>query len=63
MHELSLWYDIDVDIDADVPEVEFFGGIYRDNNLSTILSLLEQNEIAYKLTNDKKLLITKVKPK
>lgn len=63
MHELTLWYDIDVDIDADVPEVEFFGGIYRDNNLSTILSLLEQNEIAYKLTNDKKLLITKVKPK
>lgn len=63
MHELSLWYDIDVDIDADVPEVEFFGGIYRDNNLSTILSLLEQNEIAYKLTNNKKLLITKVKPK
>jgi transmembrane sensor len=63
MQELSLWYDIDIAIDADVPEVEFFGGIYRGNNLSTILSLLEQNEIAYKLTNDKKLLITKVKPK
>ena len=58
MGELERWYDIDIEIAPDVPNIEFFGGTYRNNNLSIILSLLEQNEITYILT-DKKLIIKK----
>lgn len=59
MRELARWYDIDVFIENDVPNIEFFGGTYRNNNLSTILSLLEQNDLKYTLSEDKKLFITK----
>ncbi|MCA5006321.1 FecR family protein [Sphingobacterium bovistauri] len=57
MLEISRWYDIDVFISNDVPNIEFFGGTFRNNNLSTILSLLEQNNISYTISKDKKLYI------
>ncbi|MBD1429475.1 FecR family protein [Sphingobacterium litopenaei] len=60
MQELSRWYDIDVIIDHDVPNIEFFGGTFRNNNLSTILTLLEHNDITYTLSTDKKLFIKKL---
>lgn len=59
MSEIERWYDIDVEIAPDVPNIEFFGGTYRNNNLSTILSLLEQSEIKYNLTSQNKLKINK----
>ncbi|WP_039053004.1 DUF4974 domain-containing protein [Sphingobacterium sp. T2] len=60
MEEISRWYNIDVIIDKDVPNIEFFGGTFRNNNLSTILTLLEQNDISYTLTEDRKLYIKRL---
>lgn len=57
MQELSRWYNVDVIYEGDVPNIEFFGGTYRDSKLSTILDLLADDDIEYQLTNNNKLII------
>jgi len=58
MSELSRWYDIDVIYDGPIPEIRFFGGIHRNNRLSTVVSLLDANGIAYRLEADRKLVLS-----
>lgn len=39
--ELSRWYDVDISYEGEMPNVEFFGGAYRDVKISTILNILK----------------------
>ncbi|TJZ63239.1 DUF4974 domain-containing protein [Sphingobacterium olei] len=57
MSEVSRWYNVDVIYKGTVPDIEFFGGTFRTSKLSTILSLLESNNITYQMTADNKLFI------
>lgn len=63
MRELSRWYDVDVIYQGTVPDIEFYGGAFRSSKLSTILSILENNDIFYQLHADKKLIIKSVNTK
>ncbi|MFC3196722.1 FecR family protein [Parapedobacter deserti] len=59
MNELARWYDIEVVYEGEVPQVEFFGGIYRNNNLATVLKILESSQIGYRMEPGPKLVITR----
>src|SRR5690606_4908990 len=58
MDDLSRWYNVDVVYEGEVPDIHFFGGTFRSSKLSTILSILESNEIKYRMTEDHKLIIS-----
>jgi len=58
MNELSRWYDVDVVYDGPAPDIYFFGGTFRSSKLSTILSVLQNHNIQYRLTDDNRLIIS-----
>lgn len=60
MREVSRWYNVEVVYKGTVPDIEFFGGTFRTSKLSTILTLLESNDLSYQLTADNKLVISAV---
>ena len=62
MAELARWYDIAVTYEGEVPELEFFGGVYRNNNLATVLKILESNHIGYRLEPGPTLIISQSAP-
>lgn len=49
MDELARWYNIEIVYETRIPEVEFFGDAVRNDNLSTILRLLESAKVTYRL--------------
>ncbi|MDR2285546.1 MAG: DUF4974 domain-containing protein [Sphingobacterium sp.] len=51
MTQLARWYDINVTYEGQIPKITFYGAIERDNKLSTVLTLLETNNLGYKLNN------------
>jgi len=53
MNQLARWYDIDVTYEGKIPAITFYGTIERDNQLSTVLALLETNNLGYRLQNKK----------
>ncbi|MFC3198630.1 FecR family protein [Parapedobacter deserti] len=61
MRELARWYDINVKYEGEVPDIRFFGGIHRNNKLSTVMNLLETNGIAYRLEADRTLILSSTK--
>jgi transmembrane sensor len=63
MDEVSRWYNVDVVYKGSIPDIEFFGGTFRTGKLSTILSLLESNNITYQMTTDNKIIIAPAKEK
>lgn len=63
MDEVSRWYNVDVVYKGNIPDIEFFGGTFRTGKLSTILSLLESNDITYQMTTDNKIIIAPAKEK
>lgn len=61
MRELARWYDINVIYEGPAPDIRFFGGIHRNNKLSTVMNLLETNGIAYRLEADRTLILSSAK--
>ncbi len=53
MRQLGRWYDLEVSYEGQIPHLEFYGSIERDNRLSTVMALLESNELAYRLEGRK----------
>lgn len=45
--ELARWYDIDIRYDGPIPNVEFYGGAFRNKNLGVVLRLLESARLSY----------------
>src|SRR5690606_553936 len=52
MRELARWYGIKVTYEGAIPDLVFYGGARRNNNLSLVLTLLETNGISYQLMPD-----------
>ncbi len=59
MKQLARWYDIEVEYEGDVPQMEFYGKIYRNKNLSEVLELLKSAQIRFRIEAGRKLIITK----
>lgn len=57
MRELGRWYNIEVVYEGLIPEIEFWGGVYRNQNLETVLQILETNDLAYRLDGARRLVI------
>lgn len=47
MRQVSRWYDVDVEFQGNIPERSFTGGISRKSNLSSLLKILELNNIHF----------------
>ena len=60
MRELARWYGIKVAYKGTMPDIVFYGGAQRNNNLDMVLILLETNGINYQLTPDTTLILSKV---
>jgi transmembrane sensor len=57
MRQISRWYDVDVDYEADYSGSKFSGGINRSLNLSVVLRMLDKDGIHSRLENGKVILI------
>jgi transmembrane sensor len=49
MRQIERWYDVSVIYDGDIPKRSFTGGISRNSRLSSVLKVLELNNIHFKL--------------
>ncbi|SEM68744.1 FecR family protein [bacterium A37T11] len=49
MTEVARWYDLDVVYEGRIPDLAFFGGVYRNSDVGTVLNMLETNGIGYRL--------------
>lgn len=58
MRELARWYGIKVAYEGTLPNLVFYGGARRNNNLAMVLTLLETNGIGYRLTPDTTLILS-----
>lgn len=60
MRQISRWYDIEVEYQGDLPERSFNGGVDRTAKLSSLLKILELNNIHFTIqrdSNSKKLIV------
>lgn len=58
---LERWYAIEIDLADNLPDMEFYGEIDRDKNLSEVLKILEKSNLKFMITkkqNKKRLLVT-----
>ncbi|MFD2968745.1 FecR family protein [Sphingobacterium bambusae] len=58
MQDVSRWYNLEIVYESDIPEETFFGEGYRTENLGSVLRLLESDKIKYRVTSDRKLIIS-----
>lgn len=56
MRQLSRWYDIEIIYEGKIEDRQLTGKFYRNYNLSQVLSILEANNIHFKIA-DKKLIV------
>ncbi len=47
MREVSRWYDVEITYEGIIPEQSFTGGIPRNSNLSSVLKVLQLNNIHF----------------
>lgn len=57
MKQLEHWYDIEVVYENEIPPMKFMGQIYRNNNLSQVLKILENAQVHFRIDN-RTLIIT-----
>ena len=53
MRKIARWYDIDVEFQGNIPETLFAGKISRNSNVSTVLKVLAEGGIHFKIENKK----------
>lgn len=52
MNQLSRWYDVEVIYERPVPPTHFFGDIRRNESLASVLSILKQSGVNFKIEKD-----------
>lgn len=62
MRELARWYGVKVAYDGVPPDLTFYGGAQRSDNLAMVLALLETNGIRYQLSPDTTLILSTAGP-
>ncbi|MBS0027580.1 FecR domain-containing protein [Chitinophaga sp. 22321] len=58
MRQLEQWYDVKVSYEGDIPKRSFGGGIQRSLPLTEVLSILEANDVKFKI-NGKNITVLK----
>lgn len=53
MRQIARWYDVEVEYRGSLPDYQFAGGTFRNNNLSEVLQVLELSGLHFKLENHK----------
>ena len=53
MRQVSRWYDVEIVYEGKIPDRRFVGGISRKSNLSSLLKVLEANNIHCSIENNK----------
>ena len=53
MRQIARWYDVEVEYRGSLPDYQFAGGTFRNNNLSEVLQVLELSGLHFKLENNK----------
>lgn len=53
MRQIARWYDVEVEYKGTIPDYQFVGGTFRNNNLSEVLQVLELSGLHFKLENRK----------
>ena len=51
MRQIARWYDVEVEYRGTLPDYQFAGGTFRNNNLSEVLQVLELSGLHFKLEN------------
>ncbi|RXK83112.1 FecR family protein [Filimonas effusa] len=57
MRQLSRWYDIEVVYEKDIPDIEFFGEMGTNLNLSQALKMLEKTGVKFRMDGQRKLVV------
>jgi len=57
MRQIARWYDVEIVYEGEIPDVEFWGKIGRDMNLSQIMTFLEKSDVHCRLEKGNKLVI------
>jgi transmembrane sensor len=57
MRQLERWYDVKVEYQGEVPDVQSFGEIPRELSLSQVLSVLQRKDVHFKMIG-KKIIVT-----
>jgi ferric-dicitrate binding protein FerR (iron transport regulator) len=57
--QLERWYDVDIQIEGKLPEIEFYGKVLRDENWNVVWALLETNNLGYILQGKKIIVFSK----
>ncbi|MDE1191517.1 MAG: FecR family protein [Arachidicoccus sp.] len=53
MKQIARWYNVRIEYKGGIPDIKFGGGISRNNTANEVLSILEQNNIHFKIENRK----------
>ncbi|WP_146113686.1 FecR family protein [Sphingobacterium gobiense] len=53
MLQLGRWYDIEIRYDGDVSRTYFYGQIPRSKSLKSVLNILEESNVRFRLTKEK----------
>ena len=57
MRQIARWYDVTVEYEKGIPDIELYGKMGRDLKLSQILQVLTDMEVKYRLENGRTLVI------
>lgn len=61
LKEIERWYNVQVIYEGPIPEVEFYGGLYRSNKLSAVIKVLKASGIDARLEKENHLVVKKLK--
>jgi ferric-dicitrate binding protein FerR (iron transport regulator) len=57
MRELARWYDLEVEYEKGVPDIQFGGGMSRSVPLSEVLKGLEKMGVHFRIESDRRLIV------
>ncbi|MFC3199139.1 FecR family protein [Parapedobacter deserti] len=61
MRQLGRWYGLEIEYEGQIPYIAFYGSIERNNRLSTVMALLESNDLTYRLDGRKLVVSSKAR--
>ena len=59
LRQLARWYNLEISYEGPVPVIEFYGGLNRNQNITTVLELLRNNEVKYRLEGRQLIVVNK----
>ncbi len=57
MRQIERWYDIKVVYEKSIPDIQFFGELSRNQNLSELLDALKMSDVHFRIEKDRRLTV------